>query len=107
MNDTQFYPLTIKSAEPETDSAMCITFDVPASLKDTFKFTQGQFLTLKIMVNGEELRRAYSICSGIADNSLRVAIKRVEGGKLSNYVNDNIKAGDTHVIFTLFSLSKT
>ena len=95
MKDTQFYPLTIKSAEPETDSAVCVTFDVPDEIKDKFVFTQEQFLTLKVNVDGEELRRAYSVCSGITDNSLRVAIKRVDGGKLSNFANDSFKAGDT------------
>nr|WP_136251283.1 2Fe-2S iron-sulfur cluster-binding protein [Ningiella ruwaisensis] len=94
MKEPQFYPLTIKSVVPETDSAVCITFNVPPILKDKFVFTHGQFLTLKATVNNEEVRRAYSICSGVADNTLRVAIKRVEGGKLSNYANDHFKAGD-------------
>ncbi len=95
MSDTQFYPLIIASVEPETESAICVSFHVPDDLKNTFSFKQGQFLTLTANINGEEVRRAYSICSGVNDNSLRVAIKRVNGGKFSNYAGDNFKAGDT------------
>lgn len=93
MSDTQFYPLTIQSVEPETDAAICVSFQVPDELKETFAFKQGQFLTLKATIDGEEVRRAYSICSGIADKHPRVAIKRVSGGKFSNYAADNFKAG--------------
>ncbi|UAA37441.1 phenylacetate-CoA oxygenase/reductase subunit PaaK [Paraneptunicella aestuarii] len=94
MSDTQFYPLTIQKVEPETDSAICVSFQIPDQHKDTFRFIQGQFLTLKATINGEEIRRAYSICSGVNDDTLRVAIKRVNGGKFSNYANDTFKAGD-------------
>ena len=70
MSNTQFYPLTISSVSPETDTAIAISFHVPEALKDTFAFTQGQFLTLSAMIDGKEVRRAYSICSGIDDGDI-------------------------------------
>lgn len=94
MSNSQFYPLTITDVKPETDSAVCITLGVPDELKETFRFTQGQFLTLKAEVEGEELRRSYSICSGIHDGHMRVGIKRVRNGKFSNYANDHFSKND-------------
>ncbi len=95
MPDTNFYPLTIADVRPETDTAVCITFAVPEALQDKFRFEQGQFLTLTANIEGEELRRSYSICSGVNDGHMRVGIKRVKDGIFSNYANDNFKAGDT------------
>lgn len=95
MPDTNFYPLTIADIHPETDGAVCVTFEVPAEHQEKFRFTQGQFLTLRAEVDGEEFRRSYSICSGVNDGHLRVGIKRVKDGVFSNYANDNFKKGDT------------
>ncbi len=95
MSDTRFYPLTIKAVKPETDTAICVTFDIPVEHENKFKFIQGQFLTLRAIFEGEEVRRSYSICSGINDGQLRVGIKRVKNGFFSNFANDNFKAGDT------------
>ena len=94
MSDTNFYPLTIADVRPETDTAVCVTFKVPSDLQDKFQFIQGQYLTLRATINGEEVRRSYSICSGVHDHKLQVGIKRVRGGKFSNYANDHFKAGD-------------
>lgn len=90
-----FYPLTISDVQPETDTAIRVTFAVPAELQETFRFKQGQFLTLRAEINGEDVRRSYSICSGVSDGHMRVGIKRVKGGRFSNYANDNFKVGDT------------
>ena len=95
MSDTNFYPLTITDVHPETDSAICITLGVPEALQSVFRFTQGQFLTFRAHIKGKEVRRCYSICSGVGDNKLQVAIKRVEGGRFSNYANDRFKVGDS------------
>lgn len=95
MSDTHFYPLTIADVRPETDTAVCVTFAVPDELKDAFRFKQGQFLTLKADIDGEDVRRSYSICSGVPDGHLRVGIKRVKGGRFSNYANDTFKTGYT------------
>ncbi|MCP4076883.1 MAG: 2Fe-2S iron-sulfur cluster binding domain-containing protein [Gammaproteobacteria bacterium] len=94
MSDTHFFPLVIKNIRAETDTAICVTFDIPVEFKNQFNFIQGQFLTLKGNINGEEVRRSYSICSGINDEFIQVAIKRVKNGLFSNYANDNFKAGD-------------
>lgn len=95
MSDTHFYPLTITDVQPETDSAISVTLGVPEALQSKFRFVQGQFLTLKAEVKGKEMRRSYSICSGVNDSQLRIGIKRVEGGRFSNFANDSFKVGDT------------
>lgn len=92
---TKFYSLTIANIRPETDSAICLSFNIPEELKETFTFTPGQFLTLQISIDGEDVRRCYSICSGIDEAQLSVAIKRVEEGAFSNFANDNFKIGDS------------
>ena len=95
MSELQFHTLSIANVRPETETAVCITFDVPEALKETFNFTQGQFLTLRQEIDGEDVRRSYSICSGVADGRLQVGIKRVRDGKFSNYANDHFKVGET------------
>ncbi len=95
MSDLNFYSLRIAAVQPETDTAVCVTLAVPDELQDKFKFTQGQFLTVKAEIDGEDVRRSYSICSGVNDGHMRVGIKRVKDGVFSNYANDNFKVGDT------------
>jgi ring-1,2-phenylacetyl-CoA epoxidase subunit PaaE len=90
----QLYPLRVKDLRRETDDAVVITFDVPADLRGTFSFIQGQYLTLEHMIEGNRVRRSYSICSGLDDGELRVAIKHVEGGVFSTWANQQLKAGD-------------
>lgn len=89
-----FHSLQVKKIESETDDCVSITFDVPDELKDIFQFTQGQSLTVRTTMNGEELRRNYSICSSPYDNQLKVAVKKVNGGIFSTYANDQLKRGD-------------
>lgn len=90
---TEFYSLTISQVERLTKDAVALTFDVPAELKETFKYTQGQHLTLKADINGEDVRRSYSICSPVQEQTLQVGIKAIEGGLFSNYANTELKAG--------------
>jgi len=92
---TKFYSLTIADIKPETDSAICLSFNIPEELKEKFTFTPGQFLTLQASIDGEDVRRCYSICSGVDEAQLSVAIKRVEEGTFSNFANDNFKVGDS------------
>lgn len=94
MSTTGLHTLQIAEVRPETDKAVCVTFTVPESLAEVFNFNQGQYLTLETEIDQETVRRSYSICSGIYDNRLSVAIKRVEGGVFSNYANDHFKVGD-------------
>ena len=92
---TQFYPLQVKDLRKDTENSVVVTFDVPGELADKFAFTQGQYLTLNQQINDEEVRRSYSICAGLDDGYLRVAIKHVEDGVFSTWANDHLKAGDT------------
>lgn len=94
MADTDFHSLRIADVTPETDEAVCIRFEVPEELSDTFRFLQGQYLTLRTELDGREVRRSYSICSGVHDGTLEVAIKRIQGGVFSNYANDELTPGD-------------
>ena len=89
-----FHPLRVKKIEKETEDCVSIEFDVPDQLKDAFCFTQGQNLTVKKIINGEELRRNYSICSSPFDNKVKVAVKKVEGGAFSTFANEELKVGD-------------
>ena len=96
----QFYNLKVKEIKQETPDAISITFDVPDDLKSTFKYKAGQFLTLRVNVYGEQVRRPYSLCSSPALNEdPKVTTKRVEGGVLSNYLNDHLKEGDEIEVF--------
>jgi ring-1,2-phenylacetyl-CoA epoxidase subunit PaaE len=92
---TKFYSLTIADIRPETDSAICLSLDIPDELKQKFTFTPGQFLTLQVSIGGDVIRRCYSICSGVDEARLSVAIKRVDQGVFSNFANDNFKVGDS------------
>lgn len=88
-----FQSLRIAEVRPETDRAVLVTFEVPDALRGTFRFVHGQYLTLRTCVGEEMIERCYSICSGVDDDELRVAIKRVEGGLFSNYANESLRAG--------------
>ena len=88
-----FHSLRIAEVRPETDRAVLVAFEVPEALRDTFRFIQGQYLTLRTTVGGETIERCYSICSGVDDDDLRVAIKRVDGGLFSNHANEALRAG--------------
>ncbi|MCP8466442.1 phenylacetate-CoA oxygenase/reductase subunit PaaK [Pseudomonas sp. ZM23] len=92
---SRFHSLKIKEVRAETRDAVSIAFDVPTDLADSFHFQQGQHLVVRAQLDGEEVRRSYSICSGVNDGELRVAIKRVPGGRFSAYANDALKAGSS------------
>ncbi|MGC6413524.1 MAG: 2Fe-2S iron-sulfur cluster-binding protein [Bacteroidia bacterium] len=91
-----FYPITIQKLTKETADSTTITLQIPAELKDTFNYTAGQYLTFEEVINGEKVRRSYSLCTyeGI-DDAPAVTVKRVEGGRMSTYFNENISEGMT------------
>src|SRR6187431_1476197 len=89
-----FYPLRIKKINKETDQCVSVEFEVPGSLTAAFQFTQGQSLTMRTNLAGEEVRRTYSLCSSPLDKRWTVAIKKVEGGVFSSFANENLKEGD-------------
>ncbi len=92
-----FHSLFIKHVAAETAQAVVITFAIPPDLRDEFSFAPGQFLTLKAQINGEFIRRSYSICSSLqafeAHQKISVAIKQVDGGVFSSWAQ-NLQAGD-------------
>ena len=90
-----FHALRIAEIVPETDEANSIRFDVPADLRERFAFRAGQHLTLRATIDGEEVRRNYSLCTRPADGDWMVTVKRIGGGLFSNWVGDRLKAGDT------------
>lgn len=91
---THFHALKIKEVRSETADCVSLSFEVPNELADEYKFVQGQNITLRTTLGGEEFRRSYSICSSPSDNELRVAIKKQEGGRFSSHANKNLIAGD-------------
>jgi ring-1,2-phenylacetyl-CoA epoxidase subunit PaaE len=92
---SKFHRLVVAKVERETRDAVAITFAVPEALAEPFRFAAGQHLTLRADIGGADVRRSYSICSGVQDGSLRIAVKRNPGGVFSAWANDTLKAGDT------------
>jgi ring-1,2-phenylacetyl-CoA epoxidase subunit PaaE len=90
-----FHPLKVRAIVPDTQEAVIVSFDVPEALRGTFGFTQGQYLTLRKEIDGQDLRRSYSICAGLDDGELRVGVRKVKGGVFSNWINEHLKPGDT------------
>lgn len=91
---SQFYKLSIKDIHRETDKCVTISFNVPTEFQEEFKFKAGQYLTLKAIINGEEVRRDYSICSAPKSGELTVAVKEVENGTFSKFANRILKPND-------------
>lgn len=89
-----FHKLEVIEVRKETEDCVSIAMKPLGSNGGDFEFKAGQYLTLKAIIGGEEVRRSYSICSAPADGELRVAVKRVENGVFSNWANDSLKAGD-------------
>ncbi len=89
-----FQQLRVKKIHKETDDCVIITFDVPGTLKDLFQYSHGQNVTLKKTIEGEEIRRSYSICSAPFEDRLSIAVKKVATGKFSSYANELLREGD-------------
>ena len=91
----KFHTLTIADIRKETEDTVSIAFEVPTDLKKEFTFQSGQYLTLRATVNGEDIRRSYSLSSSPFENEWRVAIKKIEGGKFSTFANEKLAVGHT------------
>ena len=89
-----FHLLKIKEIKKETIDCISVLFEIPDELTKSFAFQQGQSLTMRSTINGEEVRRTYSLCSSPLDKEWRVAIKKVDGGLFSTFANDSLKTGD-------------
>ncbi|MBS1636646.1 MAG: 2Fe-2S iron-sulfur cluster binding domain-containing protein [Bacteroidetes bacterium] len=97
----RFHTLKVKDIRRETADAVSVAFDIPPQLQTEYQFKQGQYITLKLTVNGEEIRRSYSICtSPYSEKELRVAIKEVKDGRASTLINRSLKVGDTIEVMT-------
>lgn len=94
MSVSEFHELEVSAIDRETDSAVCLTFSVPPELAAQFRFDPGQYLTFRRCIDGNEVRRSYSICSGVNDACLKVAIKELEGGQFSTWANRALHQGD-------------
>jgi ring-1,2-phenylacetyl-CoA epoxidase subunit PaaE len=96
----RFHRLAVRELRRETADAVSLTFAIPKDLADDYSFAPGQYLTLRTTMDGEEVRRSYSICSGPNDGELRIAVKKVDGGAFSSWAADELKAGDELDVMT-------
>jgi ring-1,2-phenylacetyl-CoA epoxidase subunit PaaE len=97
----KFHPLKVADVRRETADSVSLAFDIPSAFQNEYKYTQGQYVTIKMEINGEEIRRSYSLCSSpLADTDFRIAAKKVKDGRMSVALNDNIKVGDVLEVMT-------
>jgi ring-1,2-phenylacetyl-CoA epoxidase subunit PaaE len=96
----RFHRLAVDDLRRESSDAVSLTFAIPNELSDDYSFAPGQYLTLRTTMDGEEIRRSYSICSGPDDGELRIAVKKVDGGAFSSWAADELKAGDELDVMT-------
>ena len=89
-----FHPLRVQAVRPDTAEAVIVAFEVPPELREVFSFTQGQYLTLRTEIDGQDMRRSYSICAGVDDGELLVGVRKVRDGVFSNWINEQLKPGD-------------
>jgi 3-ketosteroid 9alpha-monooxygenase subunit B len=94
--DSRYHGLRVRAVVDETEDAKSLVFEVPADLAEVFRYRSGQFLTLRLPLHGRHAPRCYSMSSAPSvDDTLRVTVKRVNGGRGSNWICDRVKAGDT------------
>ena len=96
----KFHRLTVRDLRRETADAISMTFDVPQDMAADYAFAPGQYLTLRTTLDGEEVRRSYSICSGPDDGEMRIAVKKVDGGAFSSWAIEQLTAGDAIDVMT-------
>jgi len=90
----KFYPVKVKEIRKLTSDSVEVLFDITSDLKNKFSFEAGQYITIKHNINGEEVRRSYSLCSNSNKNEIAVGVKKVEGGKMSTFLTDELKVND-------------
>ena len=95
-----FHELTVAEVRPLTDTSVEVTFEVPDELAGEFNYLAGQYLALRTTIDGEDVRRSYSICRPPADGRISVALKHDLGGLFSNWANTELKAGETLQVMT-------
>lgn len=90
----KFHNIKVLDIYKETKDCSVVSFEIPEEVKDDFRFSHGQHLTLKANIEGQDVRRSYSLCSSPVENKWKVAVKRINGGLFSSYVNETLKKGD-------------
>lgn len=100
MAKPQFHSLKICDIRRETATCVSVSFEIPTELQSEFSYNAGQYITIKKQINGEELRRSYSLCSSPLEHDFRVAIKQVHGGRFSTYANNEMRVGDMLEVMT-------
>ncbi len=95
-----FHPLPIGQIEPLTDDSIAVTFDVPEHLRENYRFIQGQHITIRTDLAGDDVRRNYSICSPVSSGVLRIAVKRLSGGAFSEHALGGLRVGDVLEVMT-------
>ncbi|WOH84024.1 1,2-phenylacetyl-CoA epoxidase subunit PaaE [Bradyrhizobium sp. BEA-2-5] len=100
MSTPRFHRLSVSDLRREASDAISMTFAIPDDLQGDYRFTPGQYLTLRTTMDGEEVRRSYSICSGPDDGEIRIAVKKVDGGAFSTWAADELKCGDELDVMT-------
>ncbi len=96
----RFHRLAVNDLRRESADAVSLTFAIPRELERDYSFSPGQYLTLRATLDGEEVRRSYSICSGPDDGEIRIAVKKVDGGAFSSWATDELRAGDQLDVMT-------
>ncbi|WP_341908461.1 1,2-phenylacetyl-CoA epoxidase subunit PaaE [Fluviicola taffensis] len=96
----KFHPLVVQDVRKETDDTVSIAFEIPSELTNDYQFVSGQYITIRKIIDGEELRRSYSICATPQDGELRVAVKRVEDGRFSSWATSDLKTGEVLDVMT-------
>jgi len=90
----KFHQIKVRDVYKETKDCSVISFDIPSDMKDEFKYSHGQHLTLRAFIDGQDVRRSYSLCSSPVEDQWKVAVKKINGGLFSAYVHENLKSGD-------------
>jgi ring-1,2-phenylacetyl-CoA epoxidase subunit PaaE len=96
----EFHPIKVADVYKETDECAVVSFEIPESLREQFRYNQGQHLTLRTQIDGEDVRRSYSLCSSPDEGIWKVAVKQLEGGLFSTWLNKNLKRGDYLQVMT-------
>lgn len=96
----RFHQLRVRDVTRETPDAVSIAFDIPSELESDYQFSAGQYLTLRKVIEGEDIRRSYSICTAPDDHELRIAVKQVENGVFSSWINQHVQPGDVLEVMT-------
>ncbi len=91
----KFHDLTVNQIKKETADTVSVSFEIPESLKETFQYKHGQYLTLQFPINGKEERRAYSMSSSPLEEQITVTVKKVQNGLVSTYINEQLQEGDS------------